>query len=119
MKNLSLFVTLSLLTLMGIGAIVKANPAENNLAQSQDPNSSDVIEEVDPNLVDPNLEEVQPELDSLEKVQPEEMEVIPNDTSEVELPGERTQVTDDDTTTEDSTVTNGDDIEVEQKTDPN
>ena len=114
MKNLSLFVTLSLLTLMGTGAIVKANPAANNLAQSQYPNSSDVIEEVDP-----NLEEVQPELDSLEKVQPEEIEVIPNDTSEVELPGESPQVTEDDTETTEGDMGNVDEIEVEPKTDPN
>ncbi len=36
MKNLSLFVTLSLLTLMGTCTTVKA---EDNLLQSQDPNS--------------------------------------------------------------------------------
>ncbi len=39
MKNLSLFVTLSLLTIMGTCTIVKANSAEDNLGQSQDPNS--------------------------------------------------------------------------------
>ncbi len=35
MKNLSLFLTLSLLTLMGTCTIVKANPAEDNLEQYQ------------------------------------------------------------------------------------
>ena len=39
MKNLSLFVTLSLLTLMGTCTIVKANLAEDNFEQSQYPNS--------------------------------------------------------------------------------
>ncbi len=114
MKNLSLFVTLSLLTLMGTCAIVKAAPAGNYLAQSQGPNSSDVMEEVDP-----NLEEVQPELDSLEEVQPEEIKVTPDDTSEVELPGESTQVPEDNTETTGGDMGNVDETEVEQKTDPN
>ena len=114
MKNLSLFVTLSLLTLMGTCAIVKADPAGNYLAQSQDPSSSDVMEEVDP-----RLEEVQPEDPTLEEAQPEEIEVIPNDTSEVELPGESTQVPEDDTETTGGDMGNVDETEVEQKTDPN
>ncbi len=55
MKNLSLFVTLSLLTIMGTSTIVKANPAGDNLDQSQDPNCVIISDE----KVD-SLEEVQP-----------------------------------------------------------
>ena len=97
MKNLSLFVTLSLLTIMGTSTIVKANPAGDNLDQSQDPNSVIISDE---------------QVDSLEEVQPEEIEVIPNDTSEVELPGESTQVPEDDTETTGGDMGNLDETEV-------
>ena len=55
MKNLSLFVTLSLLTIIGTYTIVKANPSGDNLNQSQDPNCVIISDE----KVD-SLEEVQP-----------------------------------------------------------
>ena len=104
---------------MGTYTIVKANPAGDHIDQSQDPNSVIISDE---------------KVDSLEEVKPEEIEVITNDTDQVELPEESTQVPEEETgITEESTqvpeeetgITEGsnqvpeEETGVEQKTDTN
>ena len=59
MKKLSLFLTLSLLSIIGTSTIVKAESAEGSLNQSNVPNSVIISDQDD--VVDPTGGEVQPE----------------------------------------------------------
>ncbi len=88
MKNLSLFLTLSLLTLMGTCTIVKANPAEDNLEQYQ---NSVILSQAEVPIVEeaevPTGEDSEMSVEEAEMPTVEEAEVPTGEDTEMSVEG--------------------------------
>ena len=84
MKNLPLFVTLSLVSIISTCTVGKANPAVGNFEQYQDSNSVIISDSDETETIDTTVKEVQPEAPEvntnpkqINEVEPPESEEAP------------------------------------------